>query len=101
MSNAWIFQGRPEIWDGIAGVKLTDIHWVVRQHKDDIRLGDTVYVWQSGADAGIIAIATVRSLPALSEDTEAEVELYPDEPPPDFQGKQMRVNLHVETVLAT
>ena len=101
MSNTWIFQGKPEIWDGTAGVELTDIHWVVRQHKKDIQVGDIVYIWQSGEDAGIIAIATVTSLPTLSEDTSDEIELYPDGPPSDFQGKQMRVTLHVDRILAT
>ena len=66
MSNTWIFQGKPEIWNGTAGVELTDIHWVVRQHENDIQVGDRVYIWQSGADAGIIATATVTSGPTLS-----------------------------------
>jgi len=99
MPSTWIFQGKPEIWDGTAGVELIDIHWVVRQHKGDIQPGDTVYIWQSGPEAGIIAVATVTSPPALSEDSEAEIELYPDGPPPDFQGKQIRVNLHVDRSL--
>ena len=101
MSNTWIFQGKPEIWDGTAGVELTDIHWVVRQHKNDIQVADTVYIWQSGTDAGIVATSTVTSPPTLSEDTPDEIELYPDGPPPDFQGKQIRVALHVDRVLPT
>jgi predicted RNA-binding protein with PUA-like domain len=102
MTNTWIFQGKPEIWDGAAGVQLPgDIHWVVRQHQHDVRAGDTVYIWQSGANAGIIAVAVVTSPPALSEDTEAEIELYPEGPPPDFQGKQIRVTLRVNRRLAT
>jgi hypothetical protein len=100
ISNTWIFQGRPETWDVSRGVNsLTDIHWVVRQYGSDIKTGDRVYIWESGDKAGIVATATVTSLPTLSEDDAAEVKLYPGGPPTEFKGKQLRVSLHIDRVV--
>ena len=58
--QAWIFQGNPKIYDiGRAVRSLREDTWLVQQHKDDIRKGDRVYLWQSGPDGGIVAVAEV------------------------------------------
>ena len=60
--GTWIFQGKPEIWDVVAGVhQLEDANWGVRQYKNDIRAGDTAYIWVSGQNAGIVAVAPLTS----------------------------------------
>lgn len=100
MANTWIFQGNPEIFDVSAGVNLLKrLNWSVRQHKNEIEEGDQVYIWISGRNAGIVATATVTSSPSYYTDTPEETKLYPDGPPPEFQGSQLRVWLRIDNVL--
>jgi hypothetical protein len=64
--SAWIFQANPALYDLQGALqKLTDLPWLVKQHRDAIKRGDTVYLWEGGADAGIVAIATVTGEPAM------------------------------------
>lgn len=97
-ANAWIFQGNPGIWDVSGGLSALR-HWVVRQHRKEIKSGDLAYIWESGAKAGIVAVAAVTSDPVIASDTPAEIELYRDRPPPGHQGDQLRVNIRIEHVL--
>jgi hypothetical protein len=53
----------------------------------------------SGQNAGIVAVATVTSLPQYISDTQKEITLYPG-PPPKFQGEQLRVMLHINKPLS-
>jgi predicted RNA-binding protein with PUA-like domain len=100
MANTWIFQGNPEIWDVRAGVnQLGTMNWGVRQFKNEIHLGDDVFIWVSGRDAGIVALATVTSPQGEYVDSTAETALYPGGPPPKFRGKQLRVYLRIDKVL--
>jgi predicted RNA-binding protein with PUA-like domain len=102
MTNTWIFQGSPEIWDVVAGVsKLKRPNWSVRQHKDEIKAGDKVYIWVSGRSAGIVGIATVTSAPGYYADSVEEIALYPGGPPSKFQGRQLRVYLNIDDDLTT
>jgi predicted RNA-binding protein with PUA-like domain len=96
MPKTWIFQGKPEIWDVVAGVnQLEEFNWGVRQFADEIDEGDSVYIWVSGRNGGIVALARVISKPEYHADCAAELELYPDGPPQKFQGKQLRVYLKI------
>ena len=102
MTNTWIFQGNPEIFDVNVGVnQLKRLNWGVRQHKNEIKEGDQVYIWISGRNAGIVAVATITSSPGYYTDGPDEVELYPGGPPPKFQGRQLRVYLRINNVLRT
>jgi predicted RNA-binding protein with PUA-like domain len=97
MPNTWIFQGNPEIWDVEAGVRqLERFNWGVRQHEKEIQMGDRVFIWISGRDGGIVAVAKVASSPAHIADNEDEVRLYPSGPPRKFRGEQLRVYLDLE-----
>jgi predicted RNA-binding protein with PUA-like domain len=100
MPQTWIFQGKPEIWDVVAGVnRLPKINWGVRQYKDEIKVGDSVYIWVSGRNAGIVALARVTSSPDFYTDSAEEKALYPGGPPRKFQGKQLRVYLDIDRIL--
>ncbi|HEY1810988.1 MAG TPA: DUF3578 domain-containing protein [Kofleriaceae bacterium] len=58
--RAWIFQANPDTYDVSAAVrKLGEISWTVSRHGDSIRVGDRVYLWESGKAAGIVATAEV------------------------------------------
>ena len=64
--NFWIFQANPKIYDLEGSLKsLNKQKWSVRQYKNEIKIGDTVYLWQSGPNAGILAKSTVLTKPAL------------------------------------
>ena len=62
--RAWIFQCNPERWD-LAQVLEKPMpfkdYWTVNQHRGEIHVGDTVYLWKSGDAAGIYGIAKVAS----------------------------------------
>jgi predicted RNA-binding protein with PUA-like domain len=100
MPNAWIFQGKPEIWDVQAGVnQLGTLNWGVRQYKNEIHVGDEVFIWVCGKASGIVALARVTRGPDHYNDNPEELALYPGGPPRKFQGEQLRVYLGIEKVL--
>jgi hypothetical protein len=72
--RSWIFQAVPERFD-LAGAlaALTELTWRTKQHRREIRAGDTVYLWEAGPSAGIVAIATVLTDPAERADAPDEV----------------------------
>jgi hypothetical protein len=97
--STWIFQANPRLYDIDAAVAhLSEMTWLVSSHQDQIHPGDKVYVWKSGADAGIIAEATVLSSPTVLEEMEAEAKFALD--PEKFKGTQLRVQLHIDGVIS-
>lgn len=96
--STWLFQSNPDIYDLVGALKkLTEMTWVVRQYAGSIYSGDTVYLWESGTNAGVVAIATVISSPQEMEQDELEESFYKDIS--GFEGKQLRVRLHIEKIL--
>jgi hypothetical protein len=73
-SSAWIFQANPGRFD-LSGAldELSEMTWLVTRHAGDIAVGDRVYLWESGPDAGIVASATV--IEEVREREEDEVSL--------------------------
>jgi len=66
MAKCWIFQANPKIFDIIGELKdsYNSSHWTIRQHSEDIRYGDTAFIWKADAgegNAGIYAVAEVVS----------------------------------------
>ena len=62
--------------DAYLALGLSRISWLVKQRTDDIKPGDRVYLWRAGgsskAVAGIVALATVLSVPeSRLDDAEA------------------------------
>ncbi|EFA84127.1 hypothetical protein PPL_03200 [Heterostelium album PN500] len=52
----WIFSGNPKVKTELNNMKVGDtLEWVVRQHADNIRKDDFVYIWVCGKYAGISA----------------------------------------------
>lgn len=63
--RAWIFQANPEIYDIDGALRaLPELTWVTRQSAHDIHVGDRVYLWRSGAEAGVVAVGRVATEPA-------------------------------------
>jgi len=62
--SAWIFQCNPDRWDLLAALQKPvpfREDWAANQQADQMRIGDTVYLWKSGEDAGIYAEAHIIS----------------------------------------
>lgn len=64
IGNYWIFQSNPKYYDIVGALKeYKSMDFTVSRYKDEIKPDDTVFIWASGKDAGIYAIAVVTSLP--------------------------------------
>jgi AAA domain (dynein-related subfamily)/EVE domain len=97
VSGAWLFQANPTIYNiDQALSELAEMNWVVRQYKNDIHVGDRVYLWRSGADAGVIATATVAREPeVLPLDDSDPYVLRPEA----LSKPEPRVMLRIDSVL--
>ncbi len=72
----WIFQANPERYDIHSSLQReSEEYWNLRQHWRDIKKWDEVYIWLSGADAGIYARGVVVTDPELRSDS-AEGQQY-------------------------
>lgn len=95
---AWLFQCRPDFYDLRGAVEqLTDLTWAVRAHRKRIHEGDTVYLWESGTDAALIASGTITSEPASLPEDPAQRPFYRD-PTADTE-EAVRVRLHIDRVV--
>ena len=68
----WLFQANEKLFDLRGVLRENSLRvWQVRQHKNDIQMGDRVVVCLAGKGAGIYALATVETAPAaLPEDAQ-------------------------------
>jgi 5-methylcytosine-specific restriction protein B len=99
-ANAWIFQANPELFNlGAALQHLKETTWLTKQHSDTIRAGDTVFLWQSGKEAGIVAMGAVLTNPQPMEQLEEEKEF--NRSAEKFAGLQPRVRIRIDRVLPT
>jgi len=94
----WIFQGNPEIFDitrALRGGHLKS--WKVAAHKDKIKPGDKVIIWQTGSKAGCYALAEVTSEVELMPEKDFERQYYSN----PFEIKDTeRVGLKIEKYYA-
>jgi 5-methylcytosine-specific restriction endonuclease McrA len=62
LSQTWIFQGNPRFFriDDYLNSR-EEFYWTIKQFKKIIKIGDIVYIWRSGKNAGIVAVAQVTS----------------------------------------
>lgn len=96
--NAWIFQANLNYFDLPGALaQLTELTWVVRQHKDRIHRGDTVFLWQAGKDAGVVAVGTLVTDPMEMEQLEGEKRFNLEKD--QFGGVQLRARVRVDRVL--
>jgi len=60
----WIFQGNPKKYRIVDAIKDDALKsWHVKENKKLMQSGDRIYIWLSGADAGIIASGEITSDP--------------------------------------
>jgi hypothetical protein len=93
--RTWIFQANPELFDIDGAVaNLTELNWLVNQHRDAIRGDDQIFLWRSGPSAGIVAVATVLCEPMLLPEDGSSQRFYRE--PSKFAGEQFRVRLRID-----
>ena len=75
--NYWIFQGNPNIYNLKSALRDGDLKtWKVAAHKDKIKPGDKVIIWQTGEQAGCYALAEVLSEVSNIEEEAFEKQHY-------------------------
>jgi len=97
-TSYWIFQSNPDYYD-LAGAisELAEITWAVNQYKKKIHAKDRVYLWESGKDAGILAVATVLSDPNHIYDDDIERKFIRNAE--KFSEERLKVPLHIDYIL--
>jgi MoxR-like ATPase len=93
-NRTWIFQANPEFYDLRQATKdLNQDTWLALEHKGDIHTGDRAYLWTSGPEAGIVAVAEI--LDEVSERPIAEQSRPYVKEPGKFLGVQPRVSVRI------
>lgn len=96
----WLFQANPKIYNiknALAGAHLKS--WKVSAHKDKIKSGDKVIIWQSGEHAGCYALAEVTSEVWKIPEEDYELRYYLSEEDKSAALKQERVKLRITKYL--
>src|SRR4051794_19662095 len=93
----WIFQAKPGEWD-LRGqlAEQPRAQWKVSAFAADMKVGDTVYLWESGRDAALLAKCQLPSRPAVRP---LRPELRPYVRHPKYLGEIRRAGLTVEQLI--
>lgn len=92
--NTWIFKASSEFSDVRSAVRTLREHtWLVQQHKEQIKLGDRVYVWESGPRGGIIGLAEVSESPRIQPEPKEQLLFIRNSE--KFRGDRLRVKIRL------
>jgi hypothetical protein len=73
--NYWIFKCNPELYR--IDDRLNDpnpvITWKVSRYRDEIKDGDTAFIWKTGDDRGIVGAMRLQSDPQLMAEIPSEL----------------------------
>lgn len=96
----WVFQANPRNFD-LAGaiLELSQIRFVTQQHATRIHEGDVVFLWESGRNAGVVAVGTIVADPAVLPQQEEAMKFLKNQK--KFSGAQLRVPIRIDRVLST
>ena len=99
-SAFWIFQANPAIFDVDSAVQqLHELTWTVRdQAERNAAVGDKVFLWRSGKDAGIVAVATIVDRAKNIEAPDTEQPFFIDKA--RFSGPSPRVRLRTNLIVS-
>jgi restriction endonuclease Mrr len=68
---AWVFQWNPDRYNLAERMARTsDDAWAMNQSRSKASVGARVWIRRTGADAGVVAVARITSLPRRSQDSE-------------------------------
>jgi hypothetical protein len=93
----WLFQANPDYYD-LAGAlaALKEQTWLVSAYRNEIREGNTVYLWESGSQGGLVGSATVIAEPTQRAFAEPEAPYIRNAD--KFAGIQWRALLRIDRV---
>lgn len=75
----WLFQGNPARYDIDRAVsELERQTWTTSQHASKIKAGHRVFLYRTGKEAAVIALATVESNPAEIPEPDSELAYFRD-----------------------
>lgn len=99
-SRNWIFQSNPTFFDLTGALKtLPVISWNAAQYADEMTPGDRVFLWESGQNAGILAIGKLATKPSERTMGLQESQFAVDKS--RFANLANRVDVRIERVLQT
>lgn len=100
LPGRWMFQFNPSLFMRSAFEELDEVSWLVKvkKYRDEIRLGDTVYIWESGANAGIIAAGEISRASEMRSEDPAQTRYAIDQD--KFGGEQWRVKVALKKRLS-
>lgn len=91
-TNYWLFQANPKIFRLQEALRAEVIEtFAVKQHQKSVAVGDKVILWQTGKEAGIYALAEVRSVVDSMEIKQNELNYFQVVP-----ERTPRVQLRIE-----
>lgn len=94
--NYWIFQGNPKIYDIIKALQEGHLKsWKVAAHKEKIKQGDKVILWQTGDEAGCYALAEVVSEVGMFAEEPGELQYYSSPLDKDGENNDDRVKIEI------
>jgi 5-methylcytosine-specific restriction protein B len=97
----WVFQGNPNIYNITSALRGAHLEsWKVAAHKDKIKLGDQVIIWQTGDQAGCYALAEVISEVDVFEEEAFELQHYVSPTDKENVSLKERVKLKITSNLA-
>src|ERR1051326_3423487 len=96
--HTWIFQANPERYDLASALsQRKEMAWLALQRPGEMNVGDRVFMWESGVNAGVVGYGTittpVRNTPFPQDETAFSRD------PEKFDGLQPRVRLSIDGVL--
>ncbi len=96
-TSVWLFQANPDKYDilnALSDEKIgNSIHWLVNQHKGEIRQGHIGLLWMSGKDSGIYAVTQITSDPQLMAEYPEEKKYWLGDE--KGAGRRLRVSMSV------
>jgi MoxR-like ATPase/predicted RNA-binding protein with PUA-like domain len=98
VAGAWIFQANPDLYDIKSALQtLTEQTWLVTKFKEEIKVGDKVYLWQSGSEGGIVGLGEITAPPQMGAALEAEGPFAKSSG--KFDGEHLRATLRISKVI--
>jgi len=91
----WIFQANPKIFDIDGAIRdLSELTWTVKHEATRAAVGDRVFVWRAGREAGVIALGTIIEAALPRENSPDEVPYIIDKE--RLGGIQPRVRFQID-----
>ncbi|MFI8379031.1 EVE domain-containing protein [Leeuwenhoekiella sp. NPDC079379] len=86
--NYWLFQGNPDVYNITNALKGGHLKsWKVSAHKDKIKIGDKVIIWQTGKQSGCYALAEITGDVGKFEEEQFEKQHYVNEPDSSYDSR--------------